>query len=294
MFTALCFTPTTHRLPPGFYPNFCNLRVGAAGPANKKREAGREPGPQTRKRGGSALAGRRRRAGHQTTQSGPQPRDTAPPARKCVTKPHPGLLPSSEILPALVIRASSLGLRSSFALRHSSFPLGYSARFTVPLVSTQKPCVFPEKNRNLGPTGRTEGTHCTHFRLSLYRPRRSQNLRFPREIRDFELSTLPSTGAIEVQMALIVPMLSNLKPCVFLGKYARHLNSVLSGSSHRKKLPVFTIQTAPKVPHTPKNLSTSVTHIPASQFPTHDRSTARPSRSRACIRGIGRPGSSPK
>ncbi len=69
-------------------------------------------------------------------------------------------------------------------------------------------------------------------------------------------------------MAPIVPMLSNLKPCIFPGKYARHLNSVLSGSSHLQKTPCFPDPNRSKsASHPQKSFHVCTTHVPTPPFP---------------------------
>src|SRR5262245_6806520 len=64
-------------------------------------------------------------------------------------------------------------------------------------------------------------------------------MRFPREKRTFSVSGGPSARLHEVHTALTAPLFDQSKQPVFSGKYACHINSVLSGSSYLQKNHLF-------------------------------------------------------
>ena len=64
---------------------------------------------------------------------------------------------------------------------------------------------------------------------------------------------MPHCGTAGPVLPTMVHAVLNPKPCVFPGKYKRHLNSALGGALHRAKMPCFHDPFAQKEPQRPKN-----------------------------------------
>jgi hypothetical protein len=219
MFTTPYFTPATRQSPPRFYPTFRDLSARA----------------QTWDKTLAPI-----KCSHSALRTLPFPTPHLHGRIPTRSGPHsPFRTPHTEL------RIPNSALRTLTPHSHS---LRYIHVSAYPFSAHQIRAVFPRYFTPRAPPRYSDSPK----RTSLYLWPKLQNPRFPREKRTFTLSRGPSAKPNQVQRPLAIPLFDQSKPAVFPGKYAHHLNSVLSGFLYLQKTLVFQTQMPSKPPSTPQ------------------------------------------